>query len=447
MTPPSDSAVLGRLTAHPLREDLYGELHARPTRLVDVPLRASHVAFLATPEEIDQSREHVARLARRYTTTAPQGDASYYYGRFGGFELRWEKHTEFFSVTVIREGVDEHPFENTAFSLLPEEWAAAIPGCLVVATHAAMLTRDTPMPDIRQLRNWFEGQLIVGSRITDDRAACWTTFRMHGDGFSRYLVRDDGLSAFQAGRTLQRLLELETYRVLSLMALPVARELASETTRLDGELASIMDRFMEIRTPADEQSLLEELSGLAALVERHRSTTNYRFGATRAYSSLVNEILEDLREDRFQGMSSMAKFLERRLGPGVRTCLAMEDRLEGLSQRVGRAGDLLQARINVSIETQNQGLLTAMNRRSGLQLRLQQTVEGLSVAAISYYTVALLQILFESLEESGAPIRSEIATGIALPLVVVAVWMLVRRVRRHITSDDPGDARPPGSGK
>jgi uncharacterized membrane-anchored protein len=439
MSPPTESALISRLTVHPLREDLYGELHARPTRLIEVPVRASHVAFLATPDEVDQSREHVARLARRYGTSAPVADASFYHGRFGGFDLRWEKHTEFFSITAIRGGVGDDPFAETAFALLPEDWVAAMPGCLVVATHATMLGPDTPAPDARQLRDWFEGQLVVGSRITGERAACWTTFRMHRDGFCRYLIQDKGLSAFQAGRTLQRVLELETYRVLSLMALPVARELASETTRLDGELASIMDRFMAIRTPADEQALLEELSSLAALVERHRSTTNYRFGATRAYSSLVNEILEDLREERFPGMSSMAKFLERRLGPGVRTCLAMEDRLEGLSQRVGRASDLLQARINVNIETQNQALLTAMNERSGMQLRLQQTVEGLSVAAISYYTVALLKLLFESLEEAGLPIRAEIATGVALPLVVFAVWRLVRRIRRHITGRPAGD--------
>jgi len=132
----------------------------------------------------------------------------------------------------------------------------------------------------------------------------------------------------------------------------------------------------------------------------------------------------------------MAKFLERRLGPGVRTCFAMEDRLENLSKRVGRAGELLQARINVNIETQNQGLLTAMNRRSGMQLRLQQTVEGLSVAAISYYTIALLKILFDALESTGVPIRSDIAVGVAVPVVILAVWALVRRIRRHLGRDD-----------
>ncbi|MGD8977105.1 MAG: DUF3422 domain-containing protein [Gammaproteobacteria bacterium] len=441
MTLDRDPAIISQLKPHPLREEIYGELHARPTPLLDVPLRASHLVFLTDLEEMAASHAHVVRLAKRYSTTAPTPDSNYFHGHFGGFDLRWEKHTEFCSLTVLRSGVGEQPFEDTAFNLLPEDWVDAIPGQLVVAAHLSVLPQQSAEPDGRQLEEWFEGQLVIGSRLSDGRVSAWTTFRMHRDGFSRFLVRDNGLSPYQAGRTVQRLLELETYRVMSLLALQEARKLAPETTRLDEELAAVMDRFISIESADDERQLLSELSGLAATVEHHRSTTNYRFGATRAYYSLVQGILANLREEHYPGMSSMAKFLDRRLGPGVRTCFAMEDRLENLSQRVGRAGELLQARINVNIETQNQSLLAAMNRRSGLQLRLQQTVEGLSVAAISYYTVALLHILFEALESTGVPVRSDIATGISVPVVILVVWSLVRRIRRHLGRADEDPAR------
>jgi uncharacterized membrane-anchored protein len=436
MSQEAGSALITRLEPHPLREELYGELHARPTPLLEVPLRASHVVFANTIEEMAASRDHVARLAKRYGTSAPVPDASHYVGDFGGFELRWERHTEFCNYTVVRPGCGADPFGDTAFGLLPVDWVEAIPGRLVVACHAPIAETGRPEPTAEELGQWFEGQLVSGSRISGGRASVWTSFRMHRDGFSRYLIVDNGLSPFQAGRTLQRLLELETYRVMSLLALPVARELAQETTRLDNELAAIMDQFMTIRSTEDERRLLEELSALAATVEHHRSLTNYRFGATRAYYSLVSSILENLREEHFPGMSSLGKFLDRRLTPGVRTCFAMEARLENLSQRVGRAGELLQARISVGIETQNQSLLSTMNRRSGMQLRLQQTVEGLSVAAISYYSVALLKILFESLEDLGAPINPPLAIGITLPLVVVGVWALVRRIRHKLSEGD-----------
>ena len=435
MNAETGASLINRLEPHPLREDLYGELHARPTPLLRGPLRASHIVFQNTLAEMAESQAHVARLAKRYGTAGPVPDANHYIGDFGGFELRWERHTEFCAFTVVRQDCGEDPFADPAISLLPEDWVEAIPGYLVVACHAAIMEAGRPQPDFDELNQWFEGQLIAGSRISEGRASVWTTFRMHRDGFGRYLIGDHGLSPFQAGRTLQRLLDLETYRVMSLMALPVARELAPETTRLDSELATIMDQFMSIGSPEDERRLLEQLSGLAATAEHHRAKTNYRFGATRAYYSLVTSIVENLREEHFPGMSSLGKFLDRRLTPGVRTCQAMENRLENLSQRVGRAGELLQARISVGIETQNQTLLSAMNRRSGMQLRLQQTVEGLSVAAISYYSVALLKILFDSLAHAGVPIRPHLATGIALPIVVIGVWALVRRIRHGLDAD------------
>ena len=112
-----------------------------------------------------RSGRSAASCARRRTeplaTTAPVPDANFYRGDFGGFDLRWEQHTEFFSVTVIREGVGPEPFVDTAFGLLPEDWVAAMPGCLVVATHAAILGTDSAAPSPTQLRDWFEGQLVV----------------------------------------------------------------------------------------------------------------------------------------------------------------------------------------------------------------------------------------------------------------------------------------------
>ena len=47
-------------------------------------------------------------------------------------------------------------------------------------------------------------------------------------------------------------------------------------------------------------------------------------------------------------------------------------------------------------------LLGAMNRRQQLQLRLQATVEGLSVAAITYYIVGLVGYAAKGLKEGGA---------------------------------------------
>jgi uncharacterized membrane-anchored protein len=268
----------------------------------------------------------------------------------------------------------------------------------------------------------------------------FTTLRLHSDGFGRMLVCSADLSPFQAGRTLQRLLEMETYRIMSLLALPEARRIASPAARLDSRLVDIMDEFSSAKDTVDERRLLDELTELAAQVEHFRSATNQRFAATRAYDSLVRRRLADIREIKFPGMSTIGKFLERRLAPAMRTCQAVEDMLESLSRRIDRATDLLQARVDVAIESQNQQVLSQMNRRGRLQLRLQQTVEGLSVAAISYYTVGLIKYALEAMESGGIGVEPTVATGVSVPIVILVIWWLVRRIRRRLeTSGTPGD--------
>ena len=89
----------------------------------------------------------------------------------------------------------------------------------------------------------------------------------------------------------------------------------------------------------------------------------------------------------------------------------------------------------IALEAQNQDLLSSMNRRAKLQLRLQQTVEGLSVAAISYYVVGLLGYGLRALEAAGLHFNHDIATGAAIPLVIGGVWYGLHRFRRRLAAD------------
>jgi uncharacterized membrane-anchored protein len=171
---------------------------------------------------------------------------------------------------------------------------------------------------------------------------------------------------------------------------------------------------------------------LAARVERHRSDTTYRFAATNAYYDLVEERLRELGEEKIAGLQSVRVFIERRLAPGIRTCNAVRDRLEGLSGRISQTSELLRARVELSIQGQNRELLTSMNRRSEVQLRLQQAVEGLSVVAMTYYLMGLLGYLYEGLAWTGIPLDKKIGFAIAVPVVMLAVWKVIHGVRRRI---------------
>lgn len=440
MTHPNGSkhgTLIDRLETHPLRNLLHEEVHARPPPLVSTPISASHIVFLADKHGLDESFHHVSNLAERFDATVADSQASCYYEQLGDFELRVERHTEFCGYTFIRTGVGDPPFGETALSLVPDDWLEEIPGVFLAGVHVVMQTGAPPDPFGPVLGTWFEGQSVFGSKVVDDKAVVWTTFRVHSDGFGRYLVYNLDLSDFQAGRTLQRLLDLETYRLLALLAVPEAKDIGPRAAGLDKELSAIVDQFSQLRNIEDEQRLLGELTELAATVEQYRANTNYRFAATRAYHSLVTGGLAELREKKFPGMSSMTKFLERRLLPAMRTCQAVENQLESLSRRINRAIDLLRARVDVTLESQNQKVLAQMNRRGQLQLRLQQTVEGLSVAAISYYMVGLTRYGLEAGQAAGWPIDPIIGTGIAVPIVIIAVWWLVRRVKRGITTQDP----------
>ena len=90
----------------------------------------------------------------------------------------------------------------------------------------------------------------------------------------------------------------------------------------------------------------------------------------------------------------------RRYDPAMRTCRSAKERLDELSARAERASDLLRTRVDVANQAQNVEVLRAMDRRAALQLRLQETVEGLSVVAISYYAVNLAAGLLGPLGET-----------------------------------------------
>ncbi|MGB5210332.1 MAG: DUF3422 domain-containing protein [Gammaproteobacteria bacterium] len=429
------------LKTNPLRSELYEELHARPFPEVVSPACVSHIAIPIETTDVKAHITHLSNLARLFSTNPPAADARCYYQTFPGFDLRWERHTEFCTYSFIRNRCDAAPFARTAMDLLPAEWRKAGPGQSVAAAHLVMLPGEPPQPHLESMRETFEGQLVFGSDIVDRRAAIFTSFRLHSDGFARFLVYNRSLSDFQAGRTTQRVLEVETYRIMALLGFPVAKKIWPRAQAIDAQLGDIIEDNSRLDSADDERAMLQRISGLADEIEHFRSRTNYRFSATRAYHQLTMQRLADLREQALPGMSSLAKFVDRRLTPAVDTCSALELHLKDMSKRVARATEMLRTRVEMSIETQNQHLLESLNRRGQQQIKLQEMVEGLSVAAISYYVVGLLRMGIVAAADAGWPVNVDIATGVLVLPVVGAVWWLVhlrrRRIEGKVKRNDP----------
>ncbi|MBL8831463.1 MAG: DUF3422 domain-containing protein [Rhodospirillales bacterium] len=417
---------------HPQRVALANEVHARPFLSLTAPERASHVAMASGETGAAADRAHLAALCERYGIAHPPPGANHFVAELDGFRLKWERHTEFCTWTFLKAGAFDTPFARNAIDLAPPDWVAAIPGERLVAVHVALLARDRAAPDIDGIGGWLHADYVVGSTLAGGKAVAWTDFRLHADGFGRIVVHDRGMGNRQCGRVIQRLLEIETYRTMAMLALPVAREIGPRITAVDGELLAIMDAMPNSAGIAEQRALLDRLTALSAHIERATAASDYRFGAARAYSDLVAKRVAELREERIEGLQTYREFMDRRFAPALRTCEATGERLSQMSRRLTRAGALLRTRVDIAVEAQNQDLLGSMDRRAQLQLRLQETVEGLSVAAITYYTVGLVAYALRALDAAGIHIDKDIGTGLAIPVVALVVWYGLRRFRRSL---------------
>jgi uncharacterized membrane-anchored protein len=426
---------------HPQRLALNDEVHARPPESLAAPLRASYVALLGDAAEREASLDAVRDLAQRFGAAAlPQPGANHYSADLGAFRLRWERHSEFTRCMVVTPGLGADPFLDPAIAAVPADWLAALPGEVVTAVHAALVPSGAapgggvPPPDLDAISaRHFSGHQLIGTRVVGDRGEAFTDLHIHPDGFGRILVRDRGMTPSQSGRVLQRLFEIETYRILALLAFPVAKDLSPFLGARERALSEIATALIGAGE-ADEAALHERLTRLAAEIESREAANLFRFGAAAAYYDLVRRRIRELREARMEGLQTFEEFTERRLAPAVATCAAVARRQEALSERVARVTQLLSTRVEISRERQAFAVLASMNRRAQLQLRLQQTVEGLSVAAITYYVVGLVGYAAKGLSDAGVRrLDPEIAMGAAVPVVAALVALGMRRARHVIT--------------
>ena len=431
---------LAGLEEHPLRERLNSEFHAHLPIPLSSPLIVSHLAFKHEGLTEQAERDNLARLCQSSVCQSVESSDTHLVLDAGSFRLRWELHTEFSSYTFSRPLVVGEPFnpDATALEAVMPSFLAAIPGQLIVATHVELRSTAEMSPEAVIAGFPPSGHQMVAVQVGAGAAWVFTDF-MFDNGFSHFLVLDAALTQRQAGRAVQRLLEIETYRMMALLGLPVAKEVGRWLGGAEKELAELMDHIGQARSPEDERAVLASLAKLAAEVEHSVARTTFRFGASRAYHNLVMQRIEDLRELRIPGFPTLDEFMLRRLLPAMDTCAAMARRQDDLSGRVARNSQLLRTRVDIEIERQNHELLAQMNNRAKLQLRLQETVEGLSVVAITYYGSQLVHYLVKGgqhLLPGGLPVMPEIATAVSIPLIAFLALFGIRYLRRTLAADE-----------
>jgi uncharacterized membrane-anchored protein len=426
------------LLDHPQRVELNDEVHARPPEALPTPLRVSSLALFSPTVPLADERHHVAALITRAGAPAPAENATDFVADLGTFRLKWERHTEFTRFTFIATGLDvNNPFGTPALQLVPADWLQQLKGEILAAAHVGLMpVADTP-PDYDAIgARLFNGNPLIGARIAGGAGIALTDLRIHQDGFSRMMVLNASMNQRQTGRMVQRVLEIDVYRMLALLALPVARTLNPFLSQCERGLAEVTAALARAKA-ADEGRLLDQLTRLQAEIESRHAESDSRFAAAAAYHELVRRRIGELREERIQGLQTFREFTERRLAPAMNTCQAAATRQESLSARMARATQLLSTRVDVDRQRQNQAVLQSMNRRAQLQLRLQETVEGLSIAAITYYVASLVGYLAKSMKAGGVPLNPDLVVGISIPVVALLVAFGVRSIRKRIARASP----------
>lgn len=417
-----------------LRTALSNEWHARPQISLPAPLRCSHLLCLRGDTSVGESRQAFAAFCRAVGQAEPAAESRHHSIRAGACLIKWEGHTEADSYTILVAGNGEPAFSTTALGFLDAEQAEALCARLFIGVHVEVLALDETSQDdeLKRIRSLLGADEVYGGHIAGAAATLWSSFHLDADGFQRVVIGDRGLQPDRLSRYLQRVLEVESYRMLAMLALPEARQVMAELSALEPELDAAMHRLAQDNQDDIQESQLRALTGIAAQVERIVDNHSYRFAAARAYTRIVERRVGELNESHFGDAPRYGRFLLKSLMPAMRTCDAAETRTHELAQRVSRATQLLDSMVDMVQKKQNQAILERMAERANLQLRLQQSVEGFSIVAISYYAVGLLGYLLKSGEILGFDVNPDLLTGIAAPAILALVWLAVRSVKRRI---------------
>lgn len=427
---------LPNLPDHPQRYAMVNELHARPFPVLEAPCMAAYIAIKEPVEAANRDRArdraHLLALLDRNGAPHPQPDATHFASPIGRSELKWESHTEFVTYSAFTPGLSARAFDPIEAEVFPSEWIADAPGKRLTS----ILIRVETLPEgedelVARLDDWFVAESLAVARVVDGAAVIAGDFRIDPAGHMRFAVFvQPGTGGRRVGRIVQRLCEIETYRAMSMLGLMRSRQLTAQLNALDPRLAALVGALDDTEPSPD--AALHNLLAISAELESLAVKFSFRFGATAAYEAILNQRVQVLREERVAGRQTFGEFMMRRYDPAMRTVKSAEKRLKEMAERAERAAELLRTRVDVERSAQNQKLLESMDRRADLALRLQHTVEGLSVVAISYYAVSLAAYLAAPFGKRLGLTKEELTAALVLP-VVGAVWFMVRRIRKAMS--------------
>ncbi len=408
---------------HNLRQPLSDLMHERTLPIYKTPVAVRSWVYLVNDDQRAAETDWINSLEAgdpdRWRLAQTDGSSGRIWERHGEFStwLKYDTDTSLSAATKADLGFCK--IRTADF-----DWLTDAPGEVFRSVEISVLPYE---PKPAQLQKVIDLTQAVCCDVFDGAARIWSDFRMHEGGAGRIYVQDKGLENDEASRLLQTLIEIGHYRKLALLGFPVARNLMDWLKEAEARLAALTSDMAS--QSASQEQLLERLMALSAEVEERVNAVSFRQGATDAYARLTEDRLISLRETRVAGFSTMQEFIERRLQPAMRTCEAASRRLEDISTRIGRVSDLLRARISISLEVQNQGLLKSMNVRAKLQMKLSGLVEGLSIFAVGYYIFSLVKYMIDPLLD---PHLAHLLYAPIIAVILGLAWVFIHQRKKSI---------------
>lgn len=426
---------------HPLRRQLNDELHARKFNNFDGTGRFIRYVYFTQGDD-NKLLGDINALLKSFGLRAMGADEKFMRLEADKFAVRVERHTEFMSLSLIDmddkpvKGLAAHAFDEAAFPHLPFDKIKALGHLVFHAIWVEICQQPAKLPTSAEMEEALQGRTVAGDHVSSGGGELYAAFDIDAAGYSRMLLMNDRIAGYRMGRVMQRVIEMETYRLMALLSLPKVKYHGPVLDKIEADLRAATRTLSKVQHDEDAaqnveeaDALLSKLTGLAADVEQIYSETSYRFSASLAYQDIVNARIASLKTSRLDGYQSIGGFLSKRMQPAMQSLTAFSSRIEHLSQRIARAGQLQRSQTELSLQIQNRDLLTSMNKRTSAQLRLQQTVEGLSLAALTYYGVGLVGYVAEGLPMD---VSVKLVKAIAVPVIGLSVWFVIKRVKRSL---------------
>lgn len=431
---------------HPLRRVLSDELHAR--KFNNFTGTGRFIRFIYFTQGDDRTLlADINKLLKSLKLREMAQDEKFIRLDAAQFAVRVERHTEFMSLSLIdvdgspKTGVTAAHFDEAAYPHLPFDKIKQISHPLFHAIWLEICKIPKKRPSYDQMEEVLAGRSVAGDVISSGGGMLYASFDIDHKGYSRMAIMNDAIADYRMGRVIQRVIEMETYRLMALLSLPKVKYHAPSLDKVEASLREATANLAQVykgghQTVVEADKLLSQLTALAADTEEIYSQTSYRFAASLAYQDIVSARIASLKSSRLDGFQSIGGFLDKRMMPAIQSVQAFSLRMEQLSVRIARAGQLQRSQTELALQKQNRDLLTSMDQRTSAQLRLQQTVEGLSIAALTYYGVGLVGYVADGADFG---LETKIIKAVAVPVIASIAFLMIRRVRHVLGGQQTRD--------